>query len=66
MVIKSFSNISKVSNIFGKLSFSFNFLLFENEVFALSKLSTNARDSFAKANPPNSKASSLSFSNLLL
>ena len=39
---------------------------FLNEVVARSMLSNNDRDSFAKLNPPNSKASCISFSNLLL
>ena len=37
-----------------------------NELIARSTLSNKDRDSFAKLNPPNSKASCLSFSNLLL
>jgi len=56
----------KVSSIFEKSLLSFILLSFDRDNFALSKLSINAKDSFAKAKPPNSKASSLSFSNLLL
>ena len=47
-------------------AFEYGGFSFAKDVFALSKLSINASDSFANINPPNSKASSFSFSNLLL
>ena len=64
--IKSFSIIDILFKNLSKSLFDFNTASFLIAFFALSKLSKIAKLSFAKLKDPNSKASLISFSNLLL
>tara|TARA_Y100000741_G_scaffold223474_1_gene170585 strand:- start:190 stop:405 length:216 start_codon:yes stop_codon:yes gene_type:complete len=64
--IKSFFTISRCSSVFFSVSVSLSFSSLSKDCLALSKLSIKFKDSFAKEKPPYSKASSFSFSNLLL
>ena len=63
---KSFSIIDIFSKNLSKSLFFFNVSSFLIAIFALWRLSSIAKLSFAKLNEPNSKASFISLSNLLL
>ena len=64
--IKSFSTIEIFSKNLSKSLFDFKISSFLIAILALCKLSKIAKLSLAKLNDPNSKASFISFSNLLL